>query len=72
MRVLDHARAAHAAAEYPHDRPYPSALLLGTIAERPLHVVVAQDTTTCRCVVLTAYEPNLGQWNAGFRTRRLQ
>ena len=59
-------------AEYPDDRPYPATLLLGIVDERPLHVVLARDTLTRRCVVVTAYEPNREQWADGYRARRLQ
>jgi hypothetical protein len=57
-------------AEYPDDKPYPSVLLLGYAAGRPLHVVVAHESDTGRCIVVTAYEPKRDQWETGFKVRR--
>jgi hypothetical protein len=53
---------------YPHDRPYPSRLVLGWIGDRPLHLVVAEagDVT----FVITVYEPDPKIWEAGFEKRR--
>lgn len=55
---------------YPDDAPYLSALLLGRIVNRPLHVVVAQDPATGECYVVTAYEPEADLWSEDFRTWR--
>jgi hypothetical protein len=57
-------------AEYPDDSPYPSRLLLGLVEGRPLHVVVAWDAGTDRCIIVTVYEPRHEQWEPGFRKRR--
>jgi hypothetical protein len=59
-----------AIADYPEDRPYESELLLGFANARPLHVVVALDRENARCIVITVYEPNSGQWKLHFRTRK--
>jgi hypothetical protein len=59
-------------ADYPYDRPYPSALLLGFVGPRPVHVVVAKDERTSDCYVVTAYVPEAETWNDGFRTRKKQ
>lgn len=63
-------RAGEVIAEYPHDRPYPSYLLLGYVGGRVLHVVVALDTASGRCHTITVYEPDPGLWNDDFRSRR--
>ena len=56
--------------DYPHDRPYPSALLLALVGERPLHVVVALDAVSEQAYVITAYEPGLDRFEPDLRTRR--
>ena len=56
--------------DYPHDSPYPSALLLAFAGERPLHVVVALDAASDYAYVITAYEPGLDRFEPDFRTRR--
>jgi Domain of unknown function (DUF4258) len=54
---------------YPADRPYPSCLILYVETE-PVHVAVAADPTARVCHVITAYRPDLGHFEPGFRTRR--
>jgi len=56
--------------DYPADKPYPSALFLGWIEDRPLHVVVALDEETQWAYIITAYEPSLEYFEADFKTRR--
>ncbi len=55
---------------YPEDLPFPSCLILGTIPERPLHVVVAMDNESDRAVVVTVYEPDSRQWEPRFERRK--
>ena len=55
--------------EYPDDIPYPSCLLLGINANRPIHVVAARNAEGT-CIIVTAYEPSLELWENDFRTRR--
>lgn len=55
---------------YPADQPFPSALLFGCAAGRPLHVVVARQPDTALCLVVTAYEPDPDRWEPDWRTRR--
>jgi hypothetical protein len=57
-------------AKYPDDSPYPSLLLLGFVEGKPLNEVVALDTRTDTCIIVTAYEPRHEQWEPGFRKRR--
>ena len=54
---------------YPDDAPYPSRLVLGWSASRPLHVVAAEDREAGETIVITVYEPDPNQWEAGFRRR---
>jgi len=56
---------------YPRDRPFPSYLVLGyTKRGRPLHAVVAVDVEEPILWVITLYEPNLEEWQEGFKKRR--
>jgi len=57
-------------ARYPDDSPYPSALLLGFLRDLPLHVLVARDSETGNCYVVTVYRPDPELWGSDFRTRR--
>ena len=59
-------------AEYPDDSPYPSRLMLGHVDGKPIHVVVAADTATAICIVITVYEPQPDWWENDFRTRRAE
>ena len=54
---------------YPDDTPYPSALYLGFVAGRALHVVAAHDGAGQRAIVITVYEPDPAAWDATFRRR---
>ena len=55
---------------YPEDAPFPSRLVLGWIAQRPIHVVMADEPETVTIIVITTYEPDLERWLPGFRRRR--
>lgn len=57
-------------ADYPDDRPFPSALLLGFHADQPVHIVVAHDPATGDCHVVTIYRPDPEIWDEAFRKRR--
>ncbi|HEV7866769.1 MAG TPA: DUF4258 domain-containing protein [Chthoniobacteraceae bacterium] len=54
--------------DYPTDFPYPSALMLGWIGERPLHVVAA--TTPDTRIIITVYEPDPSRWEPDFKKRK--
>lgn len=55
--------------EYPNDYPYPSCLILGiTLKNRVLHVVVGIGES--KLWFITAYEPETGQWDSGYRVRK--
>ena len=57
-------------AEYPHDVPFASTLVLGYVGGSPLHVVVARDEHSGTCYVVTAYPPDPALWSDDFKTRR--
>ena len=56
--------------DYPDDKPFPSALFLGWIESRPIHVVAALDAANDCVFVLTVYEPDLEHFEADFRRRK--
>jgi hypothetical protein len=56
--------------DYPDDMPYPSRLLLGWHGQRPLHVVVADNSDDKENIVITVYEPDLAEWEADFKRRK--
>jgi hypothetical protein len=56
--------------DYSDDQPYPSCLKLVVFMSRPIHVVLAMDTEDNEVIVITAYEPGLDKWEAGFEIRR--
>lgn len=56
--------------DYPNDTPHPSRLVLGWTGLRPLHVVVAEDTSEREIIVITVYEPDLIRWESDFKRRR--
>ena len=55
--------------EYKADIP-PRYLMLGWSGNRPIHVVGEDDPVARETVIVTAYEPDLDRWKAGFRERR--
>ncbi len=57
--------------EYPNDEPSPSWLVFGLVEKRPIHVVVARDIATDFCIVITAYEPDIAQWELDFSTKKI-
>lgn len=57
-------------AEYPGDTPFPSLLICGHAAGKPLHAVVAMDHSNRNCYIITTYIPTADKWTDDFRTRR--
>lgn len=58
--------------EYPDDKPYPSRLVLGFIADRPIHIVTADDPMTGLSIVITVYVPDPNLWEPGFERKKSQ
>ena len=56
--------------DYSEDMPDPGGLLSGKRGQRPLHVVMAENTKEGELVVITVYEPDKAQWKANFRNRK--
>ena len=56
--------------DYSEEMPAPGGLISGKRGQRPLHVVMAENTGEGELVVITVYEPNSSQWKPGFRNRK--
>ena len=56
--------------DYSDEMPFPSSLILGRRGERPLHVVMAENTKEDELVVITVYEPDSSQWKSDSRNRK--
>ena len=48
--------------KYVNDSPYPSRLILGKVNNRPLHVVITENKTENKIIVITVYEPDSRKW----------
>jgi hypothetical protein len=57
-------------ASYPDDKPYPSNLILGWFANKPVHAVIAQNAGTGECQVITVYQPDALLWDEMFKSRK--
>ncbi len=68
--VLDVLNFGEVIEDYPEDRPFPSALVLGVPIEQPLHVVVAHDSLSSTCHIITVYRPDSEHFNPDHRTRK--
>ena len=68
--VLDGLSDGQVIENYPDDVPYPSALILGVARGRPVHVVVALDTSAPEAHIITVYEPRPDEFEPDWRTRR--
>ena len=56
--------------DYSEEMPDPGGLLSARPGQRPLHVVMAENTQEAERVVITVYEPDRAQWKPGFRNRK--
>jgi hypothetical protein len=56
--------------DYPDDLPYPSCLILGWCNHRPVHVVAAYNMQELVAIIITVYEPDISQWEPGFKRRK--
>ncbi len=56
--------------DYSEDMPDPGGLMGSKRGQRPLHVVMAENTKEGERVVITVYEPDPAQWMPGFRDRK--
>ena len=57
--------------DYQDDQPYPSCLIFGrALSGRPLHIVCAPVLDETLLIVITAYEPDPGKWEADLKKRK--
>lgn len=68
--ILEVLEAGEVIQRYDYDKPFPSALILGFPAERPIHVVVSFDEIEETIFVITSYEPDLTIFEPDFKTKR--
>ena len=68
--VVEVLQAGERIEDYPEDVPYPSALFLGWVEGKPLHVVAALDAPAQWAYIITAYEPDLEHFESDYRTRK--
>ena len=55
--------------QYEDDKPFPSCLILGAAIDgEHIHVVVSHDSDWI--YLITAYRPDPGVWEPGFKTRK--
>lgn len=55
--------------QYEDDKPFPSCLVLGmSVNNKYIHVVVSHDGEYI--YLITAYYPDVNQWEADFKTRK--
>jgi len=66
-RVLQHGEMIE---DYSDEMTSPGGLMLGKHGKRPLHVVAAENTSENESIVITAYEPDPGQWKSNSRDRK--
>ncbi len=55
---------------YENDKPFPSALFFNKNYNRPLHVVAGFDKINTKLYIITAYEPNVSEFESDFQTRK--
>ena len=55
--------------EYENDKPYPSSIYLKFVNERPIHVLVAQNSMDNVCIIVTCYEPDELLWDINFKNK---
>lgn len=54
--------------QYHDDKPFPSYLIFNGNDNEPLHVVVSTDGDAV--YIITAYVPDLDEWEADYKTRK--
>jgi hypothetical protein len=70
QEVFNAIRNGEVIEDYPDDKPYPSALVIGfSESDKPLHIVCAYDSKDNLVIVVTAYRPDPNKW-IKFRSRR--
>jgi hypothetical protein len=68
--VLDVLLTGERIRDYADDRPFPSALFLGYVSAKPLHVVAACDEGSQTVFIITAYEPSPDLFESDNKTKK--
>ncbi len=68
--ILEVLKTGHVIMYYPDDKPFASKMVLGYAGQRPLHVLIAEDSDSDTIIVITVYEPDPEKWNATFEERK--
>ena len=56
--------------DYTDEMSTPGGLISRKPGQRPLHVVMAENTPEGELVVITVYQPDPAHWKPGFRDRK--
>ncbi len=56
--------------ENPRDVPFPSALFLGWIAGKPVHIIASLDAEEDWAYIVAVYDPDSDHFEAGYRRRK--
>jgi hypothetical protein len=56
--------------EYPDDKYFPSYLIYSRYKDAVFHILFAADVEGDNVRVVTAYYPDLGEWESDLKTRR--
>ncbi|MCL2366577.1 MAG: DUF4258 domain-containing protein [Oscillospiraceae bacterium] len=56
--------------QYRDDYPYPSCLILGATVSNKQHLHVVCGVSNGRLWIITTYYPDLGKWEADYKTRK--
>ena len=67
--VLESIRNGEIIKDYPDKKPYPCFLILSFVNERPIHVVIAKNSSDGLCFVVTLYEPDKLLWSNNFKIK---
>ncbi len=70
--ILDAVDTYEIIEEYPKDKYLPSYLVLVRQGADSLHVLFAIDTEENNVRIVTAYRPDLDEWEADLKTRRIR
>jgi len=70
IHVIEAVKSGDIIQNYPNDKPYPSAIKLTIINNRPLHVVSAYNKIENEIYIVTVYIPDITIWADDFKTRR--
>lgn len=69
-QVLECIKNGEIIEDYPNDKPLHSCLIYGVVSTKHLHTVVSSDGATI--YIITAYIPNLNEWESDYKTRKEQ